>query len=148
MTEIPLENCNRTTFAVYPVEISKQTYNLLVLFCKVTIDYTIIHCSFFRANKISIQASTVERRYSGHTTIQWATPLVPKPTVFMKNDINRYPNYNKKLLVQFFMKLLRFLAKPEKTRFHAKASKQCQPPSSLFNPGKRLNLRSLFLAPF
>ena len=64
--------------------------------------------------------NTVDGRYSGHRTIHWATLLAPKPTVFMKNDINsfcRYPNYNQKLLIRFFTKLVRFLAKPEKRVF-------------------------------
>ena len=63
---------------------------------------------------------TVGRRYSSHATLQRPPPLAPKPTVFTKNDVNsfcRYPNYNQKLLIPFFMKSLRFLAKPEKRVF-------------------------------
>ena len=64
---------------------------------------------------------TVGRRYSSHVTLQrLPPPLAPKPTVFMKNDINSfcsYPNYNQKLLIRFFMKSLHFLAKPEKRVF-------------------------------
>ena len=60
------------------------------------------------------------RRSKGPCDNRTDHPLAPKPTVLMRNDINsfcRYPNYNQKLLIRFFTKLVRFLAKPEKRVF-------------------------------
>ena len=64
--------------------------------------------------------NTLVRRSKGPCDNRTDHPLAPKPTVLMRNDINsfcRYPNYNQKLLIRFFTKSLRFLAKPEKPVF-------------------------------
>ena len=64
--------------------------------------------------------STLVRRSKGPCDNRTDHPLAPKPTVLVRNDINsfcRYPNYNQKLLIQFFTKSLSFLAKLEKPVF-------------------------------